>query len=501
MATVMTATEAALAELHPHSAKVLVDGLVRDPLSQRSVDQVFPGNGRVVAQVARCDAADVDAAVAAARRALESGDWPSLNARDRRRMLLAYAQLIEEHREELALLNVLDSGVPVQMSSSFNVGPDAVADMFQYYAGFVDKELGEVLPAYPGPAFDYTMREPVGVVTCITAWNAPIYLFGAKVAPALACGNTVVVKPSELGASATLRIAELAIEAGIPPGVVNVITGLGQECGEPLVAHPGVDMISFTGGVATGKRIAALAAQSLKRVVLELGGKSAVIVFDDADLSVAAMFGAGMVSYGMSGQGCVCTTRALVQADMLEEYSAQVASAMAWMQPGDPFDPATIGGPIITERQLERVLGYVDKGREEGATVVCGGNRLTEGAYADGWFMAPTLLSDVRNDMTPARDEIFGPVLCALPFTDEDDAVRIANDSDFGLGGVVMTRDLKRAHRVAARIKAGTVGINTYTMCASLPFGGVKQSGYGREGSRHTLADYSNLKNVLVDMS
>jgi aldehyde dehydrogenase (NAD+) len=341
----------------------------------------------------------------------------------------------------------------------------------------------------------------VGVVTCITAWNAPVYLFGAKVAPALACANTVVVKPSEVGATATLRLAELALEAGIPKGVVNVVTGYGDECGEPLVTHPGVDMVSFTGGVPTGRRIAASAAQSLKRVVLELGGKSATIVFADADLANAATLCAGMVAYGMSGQGCVCTTRALVQRDLVTDFTAQVAAAMAWMQPGDPFDPATLSGPIITERQLERVLGYVARGREEGATVVCGGQRLTEGAYADGFFMAPTLLGDVANDSTPAREEIFGPGLCVIPFADEDDAVRIANDSDYGLGGVVMTHDLKRAHRVAARIRAGTVGINSYAMCASLPFGGVKQSGYGREGSRHAMADYSALKNVYVDMS
>jgi aldehyde dehydrogenase (NAD+) len=500
VATAVSATESALADLRFHSGKVFIDGAVRDPRSQQTIDQVFPGNGRVVAKVARCNVDDVEDAVASARRAFEDSEWSGLNVRDRRRLMLRYAQVIEDNRDQLAKLNTLDSGVPIAMSSSFNIGPDVVADMFQYYAGLVDKEIGEVLPVYPGQGFDYTLREPLGVVTCITAWNAPIYLYGAKVAPALACGNTVIVKPSELGATATLRLAELAIEAGIPKGVINVITGFGPECGEPLVRHAGVDGISFTGGVATGRRIQEMASATLKRVVLELGGKSANIIFDDAEPALAAMFNAGMVSYGMSGQGCVCATRALVQEGMLDSFNEQVASTMQWMKPGDPFDPATIGGPIISERQLNRVLGYVAKGREEGATVVCGGQRMG-GPLADGYYMEPTLLSNVRNDMTPAREEIFGPVLVAIPFKDEEEAIRIANDTEYGLGGVVMTRDLKRAHRVAAKIRAGTVGVNTYAVSPSMPFGGIKQSGYGREGSRHAMNDYSYVKNVYVDMS
>lgn len=497
----MTATEAALAELRFHSGKVLVDGEIRDPLSGQVMDQVFPGNGRAVAQVARCQAEDVDAAVTAARRALEVGEWRDLSARERRRLLLRYAGVIEADRDNLARLNTLDSGVPLQMSSSFALGPDVVADMFQFYAGAVDKEIGEVVPVYPGRALDYTVRHPLGVIACITAWNAPVFLFGAKVAPALACGNTVVVKPSELGATATLRLAELALEAGIPKGVVNVITGLGPECGEPLVTHRGVDGISFTGGVATGRHVARLAADGLKRVVLELGGKSPCLVFEDADVDAAAMLAAGMVAYGMSGQGCVCATRAVVHESVAERFQAQVASAMSWMRPGDPFDPATLSGPIVSERQLQRVMSYIEKGREEGAQVVCGGRRLQEGALAHGFFLEPTLLAQVRNHMTPAREEIFGPVLCALTFADDDEAIRIANDTDYGLGAVIMTRDLRRAHRVAARIEAGTVGINLYAVCPTLPFGGIKQSGYGREGSRHALDDYSYLKNVYVDLN
>jgi len=477
---------------------VLIDGELRDPLSGATLDQVFPGNGQVVAQVARCAGDDVDAAVNAARRALDSG-WSEMTARDRRRLLLGYARLINDHAAELARLQTLDSGMPLQMSQGFMLGPEMAADFFEFYAGCVDKEMGEVLPVYPTAGFDYTLRQPLGVVACITAFNAPLYLYAAKVGPALACGNTVVVKPSEVGATATLRLAELALEAGIPAGVVNVITGLGAECGEPLVTHPGIDAVSFTGGVATGRHIAKLAADGLKRVVLELGGKSANIVFDDGDVPLAAMLSAGMVAYGLSGQGCACATRALVHESKVEEFTQNAVGTMAFMAPGDPFDAATMAGPVISAKQLDRVLQYVARGREEGATVVCGGERVG-GEFAEGFYVQPTVLL-TTNDTRPAREEIFGPVLSVISFSDEDEAVRLANDCDYDLAGVITTRDVKRAHRVAAKVRAGTLGINNYSIAATTPFGGVRKSGYGREGSRHALADYSYVKNVFVDMS
>jgi len=373
------------------------------------------------------------------------------------------------------------------------------ADFFEFYAGLTDKAVGEVLPAYPAKSLDYTLREPLGVVACITAWNAPVYLFGAKVAPALACGNTVVVKPSEIGSAVTLRLAELALMAGIPAGVVNVITGLGSDCGEPLVTHPGVDAVSFTGGTETGRRVAALGAETPKRVVLELGGKSANVVFEDGDIGLGAALSAGMVTYGLSGQGCACATRALVQRSRIDEFLETAVGTMAFMQPADPFDAATMAGPLISERHLHRVLGYVEKGREEGAEVRCGGQRML-GGLASGFYVAPTVLL-TSNDMTPAREEIFGPVLSVIPFDDEDEAVRLANDSPYGLAGVITTNDLKRAHRVALRLRTGTLGINGYSIQATTPFGGIKQSGYGREGSAHALADYSYLKNVYVELS
>jgi aldehyde dehydrogenase (NAD+) len=490
------ATAAALETLRFHSGKVLVDGEVRDPLSARTLDQVFPGTGGVVAKVAACDGRDVDAAVVAAQTALEGG-WRTLNARDRRRLLLGYARLLLEHAEELARLQTLDSGMPMQMSAGDVIGSPTAADYFEFYAGCVDKPIGEVLPVY-GNAFDYTLREPLGVVACITAWNAPVYLYAAKVAPALACGNTVIVKPSEIGATATLRLAELALEAGIPKGVINVITGTGADCGEPLVTHDGIDAVSFTGGTSTGRHIAALTGARLKPTVLELGGKSANIVFEDGDIGLGAMLSAGMVAYGLSGQGCACATRALVQRSRLDEFTKTAVDTMAFMAPGDPFDPATMAGPLVSARQLDRVVGIVQRGVEEGVEVNCGGNRLG-GDLAGGFFMEPTVLS-TTNDSTPAREEIFGPVLSIIPFDDEEEAIRLANDTPYGLAGVVTTNDLKRAYRVAARLRTGTLGINSYSVQATTPFGGVKQSGRGREGSMQALDDYSSRKNVYVEL-
>ncbi|MFY9614844.1 MAG: aldehyde dehydrogenase family protein [Candidatus Dormiibacterota bacterium] len=493
----LAATEAALADLHYHSGKVLIDGEIRDPLSGKTQDQVFPGNGQVIGQTALADAKDVDAAVAAARKALE-GDWGALNARDRRRLLLRYAQLIEEHKEELGKLQTIDVGMPIGLSGGWILGPEMTADFFEFYAGLVDKAIGEVLPAYPNAALDYTLREPLGVVACITAWNAPVYLYGAKVAPALAAGNTVVVKPSEVGAASTLLLGELATEAGIPAGVVNVISGLGQECGEPLVKHDGVDAISFTGGTATGRRIASMAAEGLKRTVLELGGKSANIVFEDGDVGLGGALSAGMITYGTSGQYCAAATRALVHRSKMDQFLESAVGVLAFMQPGDPFNPATMAGPMISERQLERVLGYIEKGKEEGAQVHTGGGRMA-GGLEEGYYVEPTILL-TSNDTTPAREEIFGPVLSAIPFDDEDEAIRLANDSPFGLAAVITTSDLKRAHRVAAKLKTGTVGINGYSIGASMPFGGVKQSGYGREGSARAIDDFSYIKNVYVEL-
>jgi aldehyde dehydrogenase (NAD+) len=486
-----------LAGLTYHSGKVLVDGVIRDPLSGKTTDQIFPGTGQVVGSTALCDSRDVDAAVGAARKALEGG-WAEMNARDRRRLLLSYARVIEAHAEELGKLQTLDSGMPIQMSAGWILGPDMTADWFEFYAGLVDKAVGEVLPAYPNKALDYTLREPLGVVACITAWNAPVYLYAAKVAPALACGNTIVVKPSEVGATVTLRLAELALEAGIPAGVVNVITGLGEDCGDPLVTHPDVDAISFTGGTATGKRVAARAAESLKRVVMELGGKSANIVFEDGDIGLAAALSAGMVGYGLVGQACASATRALVHKSRIDEFIEGALGMMAIFTPADPFDPATMAGPLVSERQLQRVLGYVEKGRQEGAEVRTGGSRI-EGDLAGGFYMEPTLLC-TTNDTTPAREEIFGPVLSVIPFEDEAEAIRLANDTPYGLAGVIMTGDLKRAHRVAAQVKAGTLGINGYSIQATTPFGGVKQSGYGREGSAHAMADFSYTKNIYIEL-
>jgi aldehyde dehydrogenase (NAD+) len=489
------ASEAAIKELSFHSGKVLVHGEFRDPLSGKTTDQVFPGTGQVVGKVALADENDVNAAVESANKAQPG--WADMNARDRRRVLLAFARLIDENKDELARLQTLDAGIAMQMSAGWPLGPEMTSDFLEFYAGTVDKEQGEILPTYPAPALNYTLREPLGVVACITAWNAPLYLFGAKVAPALACGNTVVVKPSEIGTASTLRLGELALQAGIPKGVINIISGLGPDCAEPLIKHDGIDAVSFTGSVTVGRRVAALAAETPKRVVLEMGGKSANIVFDDAEMSAAGSLSAGMVAYGLSGQGCACATRAIVQKSAMDDFLNTAVATMGFMQPGDPFDPMSMTGPVISERQLQRIQGFVDKGQEEGAELKLGGGRLDN--LTPGFYFAPTLLFGT-NDMTPMREEIFGPVLSVIPFETEDEAVRIANDSPYGLGGVITTNNLTRAHRVAKALKTGTIGINGYSVGSTTPFGGVKQSGYGREGSAHALNDYSYIKSVYIDL-
>jgi aldehyde dehydrogenase (NAD+) len=342
-------------------------------------------------------------------------------------------------------------------------------------------------------------REPVGVVAAVLPWNAPLLLFAQKVAPALGAGCTVVVKPSEYATFTVLRLVELLVEAGVPDGVVNLVTGPGDPTGEALITHPGVDKVSFTGSRAVGRRIVEASAGTLKRVSLELGGKSAAIVFPDANVPLAGMTAMGMVTMGLSGQACVAHSRALVHRDALDEFltNAQVIAGMVTY--GDPFEPATIASPLINRRQLDRVLGLIDRGREEGAQVVQGGRRL-QGDLAAGNFVEPTIFRDVTNDMEIARQEVFGPVLSVVTFSDEDEAVRIANDSEYGLGAGVYTNDVKRAFRVSRRLRAGTVGINGFQVEPHLPFGGYKQSGLGREGGRSAFEAYTELKSVMMPL-
>ena len=378
------------------------------------------------------------------------------------------------------------------MSSAF------VADAFDHHAGWVDKLAGETLPPYQGgDHLVMTLREPIGVVAAIVPWNAPLLLTAQKLAPALAAGCTVVLKPSEYATFAVLRLVKLIEEAGLPAGVLNVVTGPGDPTGDALINHPMVDKISFTGSRAVGRKIIEASAAGFKRVSLELGGKSPALVFADADVPTAAAMTMGTVTLGLSGQVCLAQTRALVHRDKAEEFLGMAEMIAGMVTYGNPFDPAVTAAPLINQRQLDRVLRLIGQGQQEGARLVCGGSR-GEGDLAAGNFVAPTLFTDVNNDMTIAREEIFGPVLSVIPFTDEDEAIKIANTTEYGLAATVWTSDIKRAMRMTKALRAGTVGINGYQLEPHAAFGGFQQSGIGREGGRTAIESYTEVKTVLL---
>jgi aldehyde dehydrogenase (NAD+) len=475
------------------ATQLYIDGAWVDAHSDLTVPIEDPSTGKTIAEMSCASRDDVDAAVAAARNALDSGAWATMTPFARRSMLLAFAREVRDGAQRLGELATDDMGMPV----GFTVGSAAVgADYLEYFAGWADKIGGDVVPTGVPNSLDYTIRHPVGVVAAIVPWNAPIFLSIAKLAPALAAGCAVVLKPSELAPLSVLELARCAERAGLPPGVLNLVTGSGDDVGAALVEHPGVDKVSFTGGTELGRIVGQAAARTFKRVSLELGGKSANIIFADADLDAAAS-GAVFGVLVNTGQQCIAGSRVLVQRPVYDEIVERISTLAGAMSVGDPHNPATMCGPLISARHLDRVLGYVADAGESGR-VVLGGERLG-GDLADGYFLSATVVADVDNGTRLAREEVFGPVIAMLPFDTAAEAIAIANDTEFGLAGGIWTSNLDTAHGVAGALRTGTIWVNNYlALQASTPFGGHKASGLGREGGWAAIEDYTELTNVLV---
>jgi acyl-CoA reductase-like NAD-dependent aldehyde dehydrogenase len=466
--------------------------------SSKTFDTVNPATGEVITQVAEAGAEDVDRAVRAARKAFDElgGPWRKMSASDRGKLLWRLADLVEKNIEEIAELETLDNGKPIFESRYVDI--PSVVDVLRYYAGWASKIHGETINSR-ADAFTYTLREPVGVVGAIIPWNFPLLLTSWKLGPALATGNTVVLKPAEQTPLTALRFGQLLTEAGFPPGVVNIVTG-GPATGQELVRHPAVDKIAFTGSTSVGKEIMRGAADTLKRVTLELGGKSPNIVFADSDLDAAIKGASTGIFYG-KGEVCAAGSRLFVEKKVHDEFIGKLAERAKKIKPGDPLDPKTRLGAIVSEQQMKTVLGYIDSGRKEGAQLVAGGNRVSIDG-GKGYFVEPTIFDGVGNHMKIAQEEIFGPVLATISFDDLDQVAELANQNIYGLAAAVWTNDIKKAHGMARRLKAGTVWINTYNLYDSaLPFGGFKQSGFGRELGREALDYYTEVKSVWVNLA
>ncbi|HEY5797960.1 MAG TPA: aldehyde dehydrogenase [Bosea sp. (in: a-proteobacteria)] len=472
-----------------------IAGTFVDPAGGEWLDSTDPFSGRVWARIARGDARDVDRAVKAAREAMTTGPWSRFTASQRGAAMRRLADIIAENRDLLARTEVTDNG---KLLAEMRGQIDGLIAYWHYFAGLADKIQGNTMQVEKADIVAFTTREPIGVVAALTAWNSPLGFLTMKCAPALAAGCSAVVKPSEFASVSTLKFAELTRLAGLPDGVFNVVTGLGQEAGAALVEHPDVALVSFTGSDETGARIYAKAAAGLKRVALELGGKSPNIVFEDADLDLAA---AGVVSgiFGAAGQMCTAGSRLLVQSSIRERFVAAVLDRTRQIRLGDPMDPETNVGPIATAPQLQKVLRYIDVAREDGATCLLGGRRATGEGLGAGQFVEPTVFDGVTPDMRIAREEVFGPILSILDFETEADAIRIANDAAFGLVAGVWTTNVSRAMRMTKALQVGTVWVNTYrTYSYMVPFGGVKRSGLGRESGIETLNEYLETKSVFI---
>jgi len=475
--------------------RLWVNGKWVESSSKKFIDVVDPASGEVVSSISDASQQDLDACVDSARAAFEGGEWSNLKPAERSRLIHKFADAIEENLEELAYLETVDNGKPFMLSQTVDV-PAAVGAL-RYYAGWADKIHGDTHNiSMPGEYHAFTLKEPVGVVGLIVPWNFPLVMAAMKLGPALAAGCTCVLKPAEDTSLTALRIAELATQAGLPDGVVNVITGYGRTVGAGIASHSDIDKVAFTGSTETGKAIANAASGNLKKVTLELGGKAPNIILPDANLE-KAIPGSAMGIFFNSGQVCTAASRLYVQESVYDEVVNGIVEFSKNLGVGGGFEEGVMLGPIISERQMNRVLSYIEKGRKEGGEVLVGGKRIGD----KGFFIEPTVISNTDNSMTVVREEIFGPVLVVQKFSDVDEVVKLANDSDYGLSAVIWTQKLVEGHRLAKRIKAGNVGINTAASADwDLPIGGMKQSGWGRENGEEGLMNYLQTKAVVASL-
>ncbi|WP_205672294.1 aldehyde dehydrogenase [Ammoniphilus sp. YIM 78166] len=478
--------------------QMYIGGQFIDPHDDSYIESVNPASGELWALIPKGEKEDVDRAFQAARQCFESDEWRGISPTQRGKLLRKLAQAIADQAEHLARMETQDNGkLYREMLAQMKIIPA----WYEYFAGLADKVEGSVIPLDRQSVFNYTLREPLGVIACITPWNSPLLLATWKMAPALAAGNTIVLKPSEFTSASSLEFAKIFDEVGFPPGTLNVVTGYGHTVGDLISKHPMASKVAFTGGTETGRKVAMNAASHLASVTLELGGKSPNIVFADADLDAAE---AGVIAgiFAASGQTCIAGSRLFVESSIADRFITRLANRAKEIRLGDPMQPDTQMGPAATPGQLKKIEEYVDIAKNEGARVLVGGERPSHPELANGLYYYPTILTDVNNSMRICQEEVFGPVLSVIPFDSEEEVVKMANDTEFGLGAGIWTNDLKRSHRMARVLEAGTVWINTYRASApNSPFGGYKNSGIGRESGLEAIYDFMQTKSVWVELS